>query len=288
MGIGESIKKGFGTAKQSIDLVSILFMVGFVWNLISIFLSDRLQAPGTQASVLAISLGAVFILFTIFMQAGSLGYILHRLKQGTADLSAFTAAGTKYYLRLLGIGIIVAVFIGAFVLVASLIVAFLRNTQVVPAVILVLVLAAITIYFVILLFLSPYISVADDRKAWDSVRKSMSLVGKGVNPFLGIVYVLGFLPVTLAYMTIPPFRASKSGGSDLVKIIAIATILMSIGFGIGVVLGAVFAGLSVALKGGVAAQAVFSFFSSLVNAYLGVVVSAAFMSFYLGLRPSTE
>lgn len=288
MGISESIKKGFSTAKQSIDLVSILFMVSFAWNLLSIFLSGRLQAPGTQSSILAISLGLVFILFTIFMQAGSLGYILQRLKQGAADLSVFTSSGGKYYARLLTIGIIVAVFIGAFVLVASLIVAFLRNTQVVVAVSLVLVLAAITIYFVILLFLSPYISVADDQKAVASVKKSLELVGKGVNPLLGVLYVIGFFPVTVAYMIIPPFRASKSGGSNLTKIISIATILMLAGFAVGVALGAVFAALSAVLKGGIIAQGVFAFFSSLINAYLGVVVSAAFMSFYLGLGRSAE
>ena len=52
---------------------------------------------------------------------------------------------------------------------------------------------------------------------------------------------------------------------------------------IGLGLGAILAGVGAVIKQENISQAVFALLSSLVNAYLGLVVTGAFMHFYLAL-----
>lgn len=247
MGVGESVKKGFAISKQSMGLVCALFIFGFIWNLVSIFFGPAPEATEPAVNPVLIIAGGIFLLLTIFVQAGSLGYVREKLKKGSGGAADFMSAGKKYYLRLLVIGIIVAAVIGVFVLLAALAVAGLGAKLQVLGIILAILFASLGIYFVILLFLAPYVAVADEQGPIASIKQSVGKVRKNILPLLGI-----------------------------------SLILIAIGFGIGLVLGAGFAGLSLVLKG-TPAQIVFAVFSSFVNAFLGLMVTGSFMNFYLSL-----
>jgi hypothetical protein len=251
MGIGESIKKGFGTANKSTSLILLLFVFSLIFNLISVFMTPpQAVAPATApppAPGLIVA-GIIFIFMSIYFQAGSMGFLRDLLKSGSASLVNFSSTGSKYYVRLLLLGIVVSLVIAVFVLLAALATAFLTGNLAALGVALAIFFGALGLYFVIMLFLSPYVAVVDDKGVAESLKLSMKLVKKNVLPLLGV-----------------------------------ALLLILIGFGIGLILGVVLAGLSFLIKVGMVSQVVFAFFSSLMNAYLGVVVTAAFMAFYLAL-----
>ena len=252
MGIGEAIKKGFGAAKQSMSLVGLLFVFGFIFSLLNVFLAP----PGATAPVAGgappspglIVTGVVFIFLSIFFQAGSMGFIRDLIKTGSASLSNFTSAGGKYYVRLLLLGIVVSLVIGVFVLLAALAMGFLTGTMAPVGVVVAILFGALGLYFVILMFLAPYAAVIDEKGVGQAIKLSMKLVKKNILTLLGL-----------------------------------SIVLILIGFGIGLVLGAILAGLSALVKQEMATQVAFALLSSVVNAYLGVVVTAAFMNFYLSL-----
>ena len=248
MGIGEAIKKGFGTAQKSMPLVALLFALGFIFNLINLFMAPKGAAPNAAPSPTLIVLGVVFIFLTIFLQAGSLGFVRDLLKTGKASLGQFSASGGKYYLRILSLGIVVSLVIGVFVLLAAVSVALLKGGAAAVGVLLAIFFGALGIYFVVLFFLSPYAAVVDEKGVMASIKLSMKLVKKNILPLL-----------------------------------AISLLLILIGFGIGMLLGAILAGVSFVIKQETVSQVIFALLSSGVNSYLGVVVTAAFMSFYLAL-----
>ncbi|MGH7198405.1 MAG: hypothetical protein ACREH5_06680 [Candidatus Omnitrophota bacterium] len=256
MGIGESVKKGFAVAGQSMNLVLTLFVFGAVWNLINVTLAPQVgatpeAAPAAGVSAVMIAAGIIFILLSFYVQAGSLGYVSEKLKTGQAALPAFFASGARYYVRLLLLGLLVAAIVGTFILAAGLLIALLAGALNILGIILGSIVAAIGIYFVILMFLAPYYIVAGDGKVIPSIKNSIGMVRK-----------------------------------HLLTVLGIAIILILIGFGLGILLGVVFALLSVALKGAVS-QIVFAVLSSFVNAFLGVLVTGSFMNFYLKASGNT-
>ena len=251
MGIGQSIKKGFGLVAKSMNIVLVLFLVGFVWNLVSIYLQPKgnqeAVSPATTAMILTAA--AFFILFSVFIQAGSIGYARDKMKQGSATLQNFVSSGGKYYLPIFVIGLIVALIVILFVLLGSLIYAALAAKMAVLATSIVVFLAVIGIYILILFFLAPYIAIVDNKGPIVSIKQSIGLVRK-----------------------------------NLLRLLGLAVLLVIIGFAIGVILGAVLAGISFALKQTAIQQVVFAFLSSFVNALLGLFVTGSFMAFYLGLE----
>ena len=245
MGIGEAIKKGFGVAKSSMGLVLLLSVFGFIFNMI-----QQTQAPvdaEAAPSPMVIVAGVIYIFLAIFFQAGQLGYVRDKIKTGQAALSNFLSSGGKYYLSILVLGLIVSLIIGVFVLLAALAVAMLQNVQVL-SVPLAILCAALGVYFVIMLFLSPYAVVIDDKNVKQAIGLSMKLVKRSI-----------------------------------LKLLGISAILILIGFGIGLLLGAILAGIGFVVKQQMASQVVFAVLSSFVNAYLGIAVTATFMHFYLSL-----
>ena len=246
MSIKETVAKGFKVTGQSMGLVMALFVFGTAWNLINLYVSRKFQAgasPTTPSPVLAV-LGVIFLLVSIYVQAGSLVYIHSKLKSDTANLSMLLSSGGKYYLRLLLAGIVIALVAGLFFVVGGLAVSALKTVGIAIAV----VLAGVGIYFVMLLFLAPYIIVSDDRKVVESIKSSVSIVRK-----------------------------------NLLTVFGIALILIAVGFLVGIVLGLVMGGVGVAVKGA-ASQVIIAVASSFVNAFLGVVVTGTFMAFYLDYR----
>ncbi len=251
MGIREAIGKGFAVARKSTNLVFVLFAFGAVFNVLNVFLAPPPPAAGAQPlppSPAMIVVGIVFVLLTIYFQAGSMAYVRDFVKSGAATLANFTAGGGKYYVRLLLLGVAVAVIIGAFVLLAAVLAGVLGTAVPVLAIPVAILLAALGIYFVVMLFLSPYAAVVDEQGLKASIKTSMKLVKKNIG-----------------------------------KLIGITLWVILIGFGVGIVLGVVLAGVSVVIKAQQPVQIAFAVLSSLVNAFLGVFVTAVFMNFYLSL-----
>lgn len=249
MSILEPIKKGFSVAKNSLDLVLSLFVVGVAWNLTNFFMTSRLQQPepSVRASMGMALVGFAFILVSFFIQGGSMGYVLDRIKAGKASLASFFAAGQKFYAKLLLLGILVSLIIFVFVFLAMLPAILLRGNVDTLGVIIAIIFAGIGIYFVLLLFFAPYFIVAEGEKVMASVKQSIALVR-----------------------------------NNLISVLGLTLLLIVIGFAFGVILGLLLAGLDAAIKG-TPAQIVFAVISSLVNAFLGVVVTASFMTLYLSL-----
>lgn len=252
MAIGTVIKKGFKVATESMDLVLVLFVFGGVWSLLNVFLAPWLQMPSTAPPAVAIVLGILFALASIFMQAGSLGYVRDKLKLGKAEFSSFTASGSKYYIPFLLLSLFIVLVVGVFIIAAAAIAALLANVVSVLGLVLAVIVAAIGVYAAILMMLAPYFIVVGGQGVIASVKSSISLVRK-----------------------------------NLLKLLGITLILVAIGFLIGVVLGLFFAFLSTALKQAQAAQIIFAVLNSLVNAFLGVMVTGSFMTFYLEISNNT-
>ena len=244
MGILESIKKGFSVTASSLPVVLALFVFGFIFNLINMALLPK--APNTPPSPAMIAAGVVFVLLTIFMQAGSMGYVRDKLKQGNAAFSHFLAAGSGYYVRIFLLSLVIALVIGAFVLAAALAAALLGPKAEYAAIGVAIVIAAIGVYTLILLFFAPYIAVSRDQGVIFSLKESVRLVR--ANPL---------------------------------KVVGISFLLVAIGFLVGLAIGLV-VGLLTRVMPDRASQILFAVLSSLVNAFLGLFVTASFMSFYLG------
>jgi hypothetical protein len=135
MGMLEAIKKGFGVASKNLMLVFVLFVFNLIWNMVNIAImpvgvvpapgADAATAPVVppEAALTTLAFSILFILVSIFMQGGSLGVVRDYIKEGKMKLSQFASYGLKYYLRLLGLGLVIILFVFIIAVIAALIVA---------------------------------------------------------------------------------------------------------------------------------------------------------------------
>ena len=263
MKVLEAIKKGFGAANSNLPLVLVLFVFNLIWNMINVAMMPpaAIPAPGAaatppavppQVAVMALIVSVIFILISIFMQGGALGTVKDYIKEGKAKLGAFISYGAKYYLRLLGLGILIILLVLIIALIAALIIAAtapLNNVVVtVIASVIAVAIGLVGIYFVLLLVMSPYSLICDDAGVIGSMKNSLKAVGKS------------FWKVALL-------------------LILLVLIAIGVGFLIGIAAGL----LTVALPAK-AGMIVIGVVNSLFNGYLGVVMMAAFMAYYIALR----
>jgi len=265
MGVIEAIKKGFSVATKSLGLVLILFIFNLIWNLASIpFARPGLSGPGAvptpQLTAGALIFSVIFILLSIFVQGGVLGLVRDYIKQGAMKLGSFTSYGLKYYLRLLGLGLIIILIIGIVALIAALIVAAtapLKNTIVtVIATIIAIILGVIGLYYVLLLIMSPYSLVCEELGIIESMKRSARIVRRAIGRVLLLLVLLILISLGIGFL---------------------------IGFAIGLVTAAMPTGVG---------QVVIGIVNSAFNGYLGIVMMASFIVFYLALigkeKPSQE
>lgn len=247
----EAIRKGFGVATRNLGLVLILFVFNLIWNLASIPLAGPATAPAPQVNVVALAFAIIFILASIFVQGGSLGLVRDYLKAGSMKLAGFAKYGAKYYLRLLGLGIIIVLIIAIVGLVAALIVAAtapLNNTVVTTvAGIVSIIIGALGLYTIFLLIFSPYSAVCDEIGIMGAMKASMRTVRRSI-----------------------------------LKVLLLLILLVLISLGIGFVVGFLVGLVTVAMPAQ-AGQIVIGIVNSIFNSYLGVVMTASFMAFYLAL-----
>ena len=263
MGMLEAIKKGFGVASKNLALVFVLFVFNLIWNMVNIAImpAGAVPAPGAdagqvpaippEAAMATLAFSILFILVSIFMQGGSLGVVRDCIKEGKMKLSQFASYGLKYYLRLLGLGIIIILLVLIVALIAALIVAATASLNNVVATVIASIVAVaiglVGIYFVILLVMAPYTMVSDEIGVIEAMKRSMRVV-------------------------------KKSFG----KILLLLMLLILIAVGIGALLGLAAGLLTVALPAKIG-QMVIGVVNSLFNGYFGIVMMASFMALYLAL-----
>lgn len=261
MGMVEAIKKGFGLATKNLGLVLVLFVFNLIWNLASIPLARPAVAgpgatPTPQVTAISLIFSIVFILASIFVQGGSLGLVKDYIKEGKMKLGGFTSYGLKYYLRLLGLGVIIILIIGIVALIATLIIAAtaaLKNTIVtIIATIIAIIIGAIGLYYIILLIMAPYSIVCEELGVIKSMKRSIGVVRKAI-------------------------------GKVLLLLVLIILISLGIGFIIGFVAGIITVAMPVT-----AGQVVIGIVNSAFNGYMGIVMMATFMVFYLALAGKTS
>ena len=263
MGILEAIKKGFGVASKNMLLVFVLFIFNLIWNMINIAIipAGALPTPGAavatppavppQVALTTFFFSILFILVSIFMQGGSLGLVKDYIKEGKMKLSQFASYGFKYYLRLLGLGLLIILIVLIIALIAALIILATTPLNNMVVTVIASIIAAIIglagIYFVILLVMSPYALICEGVGVIESMKKSIGFVKK-----------------------------------TFWKVLLLLVLLILIAIGIGVLLG-VLTGLLTVMLPQKAGQMVIGFVNSIFNGYFGIVMMAAFTAFYLSV-----
>lgn len=245
------VTKGFSAAKSSMSLILAVFAFSFVWTLINLpFVSPD---GTTEPSAVTVGLGILFILLSVFVQAGSIGYVEQVIKQGSSSLSAFKEAGAKNYLRMLGLGLVVGLMM--IVLAVLAVIGFVAggaNAEPSPvAIVFAVILAIVGMIVLLFLFMAPYAVVVEGKGVIGAIKSSAAIVKK-----------------------------------NFWTVLAVGILLVVIGFAIGFVLGLLIGMIGAALPNK-AGQVLGGFLSSAVNAFLGVVTTGAFMALFLsGGSPS--
>lgn len=255
-GVLEAIKKGFSIAGKSLGLVLILIVFNLIGNLTSMpFAIAPGQTPTPQMTTGALIFTVVFILISIFMQGGALSLVRDLIKEGKMKLASFASYGAKYYIKLLGLGVLIVLIIAIVALIASLLIAItapLNNaivTGIAVAIAIAIGLAASLLYF-IPFALSPYALICEDLGIIAAMKKSLAVAKK---PFVRVLLL-----------------------------ILLFVILVLISLGVGVVFGFL-VGLVSAVVPANAAKILMAIVTSVINGYLGVVMMGSFMVYYLGL-----
>lgn len=245
MSIFGYIAKGFSIAKASSPLFLSIFGFSFVWTLINLPFTSADGAA--EPSAIAAVLGVAFMLISIFIQSGSIGYIEQVVKQGNSNMGVFVQQGTKNYLRMLGLGIVLGLMMIILVVIAVIgFVAGGSQTGANPvAVVLAVLMAIIGLILLLFLFMAPYAVVVDGKGVIGALKTSVNLVKKNLGVVLGV-----------------------------------GLILVVIGFAIGFLLGLLMGALTGILPGK-AGIILGGFLSSAVNAFIGIVTTGAFMALYL-------
>lgn len=263
----DAIKKGFVVATKNPALILVLFIFNLIWNMINVAImpAQAAVAPGTvpaatatpavppETALLTFVVTITFVLLSIFMQGGSLGVVKDYIKGNKMNIGKFASYGLSYYLRLLGVGIIIILTIVIVALIAGLIVAMVAPlNNIIATTIATIIAIAIGlagIYLVIRLVMSPYALVCDEAGIIDALKNSMNVVR----------------------------------GKYFWKVLLLLVLIVLIAIGIGVLVGIVTGIVTVAMPPK-AGQVVIGVVNSLFNGYLGIVMMAAFMSYYLTLQ----
>ena len=260
-GVLEAIKKGFGIATKSLGLVLILIIFNFIGNVTSMpFAVPAGQTPTPQMVAGAVAFTIVFILISIFIQGGALTLVRDSIKEGKMKLALFASYGAKYYIKLLGLGILIVLIIGIVALIAALLIALTAplNNVIISGIAIAFAIAIgviASLFYFIPFALSPYALICEGLGVIASMKRGLVVAKK---PFVRV-----FL------------------------LILLFVIMILISLGVGLVFGFL-VGLVSAMIPAMAGKILMAVVTSIINGYLGIVMMAAFMTYYLSLAAKVE
>jgi hypothetical protein len=261
MGIMEVIKKGFGVANKGMGLVAILFIFNLISNLGAMPFAQPAADAATppQITPAIIIFSVVFILLGIFFQGATLGMVRDALKEGKMKLASFASYGAGYYLKLFLLGLVIILIVAIAALLVGLLIAVTAplNNTVITAVAVTIAVAigiAALLWLFVPMILAPYALICDNIGVVESVKKSL--------------------------------RVGKTPFSRVFVLILIMLVLVLISLGIGLVVGFLVGLIGAAVPAQVGAI-VMAIATSAINGYFGVVVTAAFMAYYLAISGAT-
>jgi len=255
MKVVDAVKSGFDAANANLKLVAVIFIFNLIWNIAVIPFTP--EAPLTDAADVALPAGLmvisiIFMFASIFIQGGLLGSVRDYVKEKKSDLAAFTQYGAKFYLRLLGLALVIVAVMGLIALVVTLLlapsVASGNAALIAFATIGAFIISLGAIYLMILLFFAPYMLVLEDKGIVEAIKGSIAFAKKLILKILGLLGLLTLM-----------------------------------GIGIGFIMGMIAGALAIPLPGKVT-QVITAILSGGVNAYLGVLVASTIVIFYLALK----
>ncbi|MDD5680674.1 MAG: hypothetical protein PHI59_05500 [Candidatus Omnitrophica bacterium] len=205
MGVIEALKKGFNVAVRNPGLVLVIFAFSLISNLISVRITQipvagRLSAVGAALQLLIFA--ALVVLVDIFLKGGILAGIRDYIKEGKTGLTVFAKYGLKYYLRLLGLDVVIVAAFAAVILTALLI----TSAMMLPKIMIIagavaLLLAGIGLYWVILLAaMSPYAVVCEELPVMKALAQSVTITRKGINK-ITLLFLITIL-ISLIWMVV--------------------------------------------------------------------------------------
>jgi len=257
--IKELIVKGFKVTHANLPLVLTMFIYNIILAVLALVIIGKTQVavtPGPEAAatgVKAMIYGLLSLLLWIFVQGGLLNYLKEAVPAETGkDLGLLFEGGQKYYIRILILTLLLVV--PLIVLIASLVGmgAVAGGAGSAIAAILGIILIIIMIAYFVFLFLAMFSSygvVIDEKAPIQAIKDSIALVA--ANFWITLLVLLCFI---------------------------------LIGLGIGFVVGLAMGILNVLFKGVPFMLIIIDVvFRSALNAYIIIIVTAAFMSYYLSL-----
>lgn len=251
MGVGGSIRKGLVVTVQSVALYLPLLVFAFGTNYFNnSYLTPQVQkaqaagaAPSSVLILQVVVFGVLALLVSVFMQAGTFGYVRNRIKNGKAGLGDFLLSGAKYFMGMFLLGLILVLVLLTFVAICGAFVFFLKKLGIALAVLI----GFAGLYVLSLMFMAPYVLVADEKDVLQSLRDSSAFVRRNLFKMMGIFTVVLLFAIV-------------------------------VGFLIGIVLGAMQIGT---LQSSPEAQTIIGNISAVVNVVVGVFLVGAFMALYL-------
>lgn len=256
MGIIEVVKKGFVVATKNLGLVLILFIFNLIGNLISLPLTpEQGTQPSAAMTAPLLAFTVIFILISIFIQGGTLGAVRDYAKEGKMRLNIFAAYGAKYYVKLLLLGIFIVAVVVVVALIAALLVAATaplnsRPITVIATIIAIIIGIIATLLYFIPLTLSPYALVCDESGVVEAIKKSL--------------------------------KTAKKPFSRVFALLLLFIVLLLISIGVVLVIGYI-VNIVIALLPAGAGRIITAAVTSIINGYLGVVMTASFMTYYMML-----
>lgn len=204
MTIVEAIKEGFKVTNQNRKLVLIVFCISLFFSFLSILLFPSIQGDirKIESVIGLISLSIIAALVGILIDCGIRGSLKDILLEGEYQGNRFFFYCRKYFLRLLGLAILIGgvwgVMIG-FLLPSGILAAFelfepLSGVGIVIviaiAIILVLFISLLILRLFLILFYAYTTIVIEDSKFFPGITKSFRFVKKYVRKVLGLLLIL--------------------------------------------------------------------------------------------------
>ena len=185
----DSVKKAFVLSVKALKLFYILAAVNIVANIINFLV---IPAPvnvemSIGRSFAVMGLTILFALVGLFVYGGALAYIKELIKVGAANLDSFVDNGKKYFVRLLAVSALIFL-VTLVVGIALFILLGLLPQALKPLIILIMTLVFIAL--AVLLIMPAYALVANDLGIIESIKKGISVGKKNFLKILGILAIM--------------------------------------------------------------------------------------------------